>query len=122
MENTNEVRRFEKNDDTIVKKIPKTLYLLWYSKENDNFTIQALFSSEEKFDFQIVARLSDGQNQNQNPCVYRLQLDMIRNTDNELMTKHKNAICEVRKYQLRISEKGRFYNTRYTEEYFERTA
>ena len=115
MENTSKVTRDGKNDDITVKKVPINLYLLWCSKEKDNFTIQALFGSEEKFNFEIVERLFDGQNQNQNPCVYRLQLDMIRNTKNELMIKLKKGVWAAQKYQLRISEKGYIYNTHYTE-------
>jgi hypothetical protein len=98
--------------------IPIDLYLLWRTPERENFTIQALFSHEAKFDFELVSRLSDGTNQDQNPCVYQLHLDLTKNTDGKLIIKHKKTIYKAQQYQLRIIQKGFFSNSYYFEDVF----
>ena len=98
--------------------IPIDLYLLWRTPEKENFTIQALFNPEAKFEFKLVSRLSDGTKQDQNPCVYQLHLDLTKNTDGELTIKFKKTIHKALQYQLRISQKGRVYNSHYHEDDF----
>ena len=78
------------------------LYLLWRSHKNDNYTIQTLFDPEAKFDFELVARLSDGKSQDQNPCVYRLHIDLTQKDDDKLTVKHKKTVYSAIQYQLRI--------------------
>ena len=87
------------------------IYLLWRSSEGDKFRIQARFSPEVKFDFECLARLSDGRPQDKNPCIYRLSLNLIQNSDEQLGVNYKNTLHLVERYQLRISQKGYLYNS-----------
>jgi calcineurin-like phosphoesterase family protein len=112
---TNKDTNDEINSNTTSEMIPVDFYLLWRSPEHENFTIQALFSSEAKFNFELLTRLSDGTRQDQNPCVYRLHLNLIPNANGEPTVKHKNTVYPARRYHLRISQKGRFYNSHFEE-------
>ena len=98
----------ETSEATPDKTMSVDIYLLWRSAEHDKFHLQALFSPEAKFPFELVARLSDGTRQDQNPCIYRLQLNLTENANKERTVKHKNTDYSAKQYQLRISQKKTF--------------
>lgn len=95
----------ETTENVVSQIIPINIYLLWRSAENDKFIIQALLNPETKIPLELIARLSDGTQQDQNPCIYRLQLNLIKDANNELRIQYKNTDIAAKQYQLRTSQK-----------------
>ena len=105
----------ETPESPLAQNISMNIYLLWRSAEHDKFVIQALFNPEAKFSLELVARLSDDTQQDQNPCIYRLQLNLMKDANNQLTIKHQKTIYSAKQYQLRISQKKHFYTSHFEE-------
>lgn len=100
------------------KQIPIDLFLLWRSRVREDLTIQISFGKEVKFNFEFVERLSDGTDQDQNPCVYRIRLNLMKNSDGELTIEHKKQLLKAQQYQLLLKNKGYLSTSFYPENIF----
>lgn len=117
MDATKRSTKAKTHDTETSETIPIDFYLLWRSSEQEKLKLQASFGPEVIFNFELVTKLSDGTKQDQNPCVYRLHLDLMRNAEGKLTVKHNNKLYSARQYRLRVSQKGMVMTSNYEENF-----